>query len=73
MHVLRNYIVSQLFVDIHGLGHMPADYSSHETMNTIMGCAVVIKKSRRALKPPEWHCILHKGYRENPAIALGRH
>lgn len=52
---------------------MPADYSSHETMNTIMGCAVVIKKSRRALKPPEWHCILHKGYRENPAIALGRH
>lgn len=40
---------------------MPADYSSHETMNTIMGCAVVIKKSRRALKPQSGTAFCIKG------------
>lgn len=45
---------------------MPANYSSHETiLNTIMGCAVVIKKTvrkvRRALKPQSGTAFCIKG------------
>lgn len=31
---------------------MPADYSSHETMNTIMGCAVVKAEKQKGIKTP---------------------
>lgn len=44
---------------------MPTNYSSHETINTIMGCAVVIKKTvrkvRRALKPQSGTAFCIKG------------
>lgn len=52
---------------------MLVDYSLYEIMIIIMGCVVVIKKSRRVLKFLEWYCILYKGYRENFVIVLGRY